>query len=184
MRLRRSIVTALFAALLCILAPISIPVGAVPVSLATFGVCLVALLTDRRCALMAILLYAALGAVGLPVFAGFRGGAHVLVGPTGGYLFGYIPMALTISAFCDGRRTAPRMALGMILGLSLCYGLGVLWYSISADVSLMAALTVGVLPFLPFDAVKLVAAGAVALLLGRRIEKLIRFDGNNDREKQ
>lgn len=183
MRLRRSIFTALLAAMLCILAPISIPLGAVPVSLAIFGVCLVALISDRRCALMAILLYVALGAVGLPVFAGFRGGGQVLVGPTGGYLFGYIPMAAVISAICGGRRTVKRMALGMVLGLALCYGFGVLWYSISADVSFLTALTVGVFPFLPFDAVKLVAAGAIALLLGRRIDKLLHSDGNSGKER-
>ena len=99
MRLRRSIFTALVAAMLCLLAPISVPVGAVPVSLSIFGVCLAALISDRRGALMALLLYVALGAVGLPVFAGFSGGAQVLVGPTGGYLFGYIPMALCVSSF-------------------------------------------------------------------------------------
>lgn len=181
MRMRIPIFTALLAAMLCILAPISIPLGPLPASLATFGVCLVALISDRRCALMAILLYVALGAVGLPVFAGFSGGAHVLSGPTGGYLLGYVPMTAVICAFCDGRRTVPRMAVGMTLGLLICYALGVVWYVIFADVSPWGAVLVGVLPFLPLDAVKLVAAGALASVLGRRIDKLMNAEGGNER---
>ena len=70
MKLKRKILTALFAAILCVLAPISVSVGAIPVSLGTFCVCVLALLVDRRCVPIAILLYAALGTVGLPVFAG------------------------------------------------------------------------------------------------------------------
>ncbi len=182
MKLRSSIFTALMAAMLCLLAPLSVPVGALPVSAATFGVCLVALIADRRCALMAILLYVALGAVGLPVFAGFSGGAHVLVGPTGGYLFGYIPMAAVIGLLRGGRRTVGRMAVGMALGHLICYGLGVLWYAAAANVSLRAALSVGVLPFLPMDTVKAVAAGVLAIPLGRRVDAVFSLEeGRKDR---
>ena len=182
MRLRRSIFTALVAAMLCLLAPISIPVGAVPVTLSVFGVCLAALISERRGALMALLLYVALGAVGLPVFAGFAGGAQVLVGPTGGYLLGYIPMALCISSFCRrGLRPLWRMAAGMILGLLFCYALGSVWYAVAADISIGHALLVGVLPFLPFDGIKLVAAGALALLLRRRIDTCLTMDHKGEK---
>lgn len=183
MRLRRTVVTALFAALLCVLAPVSVNFWVLPVSLGTFCVCLLALLTDRRCALMGIILYVALGAVGLPVFAGFTGGAHVLTGPTGGYLFGYIPLAFVISLVCDKRHSLPRMALGMVLGHLICYGLGALWYAIHTDTPILTALLVGVLPFIPFDLVKMTAAGVLAKLLRPRMEKLIRFSENGDRER-
>ena len=173
MKLRRRIITALFAALLCILAPLSVPVGAVPISMGSFCVAVLALITGRRCTMMAILLYVALGAVGLPVFAGFTGGGHVLVGPTGGYLFGYIPMALVISAVSGKRPSAVREVLGLIAGQMVCYGFGVVWYVFCANVPISAAIAVGVLPFLLFDAVKIAAAEALNLALGKRIRALI-----------
>ena len=173
MKLKRRIVTALFAALLCILAPVAVPVGAIPVSLGSFCVAVLALITNRRCSLVALLLYVALGAVGLPVFAGFTGGGHVLVGPTGGYLFGYIPMVLVISMVSGKTPSVWREILGLVLGQLVCYGFGVAWYAVCTDVSLSAAIAVGVFPFLLFDALKLTAAEALNLALGKRIRALL-----------
>lgn len=181
MRLRRNIFAAILTAILCVFAPLSFPMGTVPVSMATFGVCLISLISHRRCALISLLLYVALGTVGLPVFAGFVGGAQILVGPTGGYLIGYIPMALIICLFCEKRRTVPRMAMGMTLGLLSCYAVGVLWYAFSANVSVVEASLVGILPYLPFDAVKLIAAGAVAWIIGGRVDKI--FSAEPERER-
>ena len=181
MRLRTSIFTALLSAMLCLLAPISIPVGVVPVSLATFGICLVSLLANRRCALMALLLYISIGVVGLPVFAGFAGGAHMLVGPTGGYIFGYIPMVLCIASH-DGKRQRPlRMCGHMAVGLFVCYFFGTGWYSICTGVTVLQAVVVGVLPFLLFDVIKLAAAAVLATLLGDRIHAAA--SGEQKREK-
>ena len=148
MNLRRNVITALFAAFLCILSPLSIPVGALPVSLGTFCVAVLALVADRRCALMALLAYVALGAVGLPVFAGFVGGGHTLVGPTGGYLFGYIPMALVVSVVVGKTSSVWRTAAGLVLGQLVCYGFGAAWYAVTVNVSPIAAVMVGVVPFL------------------------------------
>lgn len=175
MKLKRRVITALFAAMLCVLAPISVSVGPVPVSLGSFCVCVLALMTDRRCTLMALLLYVALGAVGLPVFAGFVGGGHVLIGPTGGYLFGYIPLALTVSAVGGRGRSLFRLVAAMVLGYAVCYSLGAAWYAVSVNVSLKTAVAVGVLPFLPFDAIKIAMACAMKMLLGTRIDGLIRY---------
>lgn len=181
-KLRRVVITALLAAFLCILAPVSIPIGAVPVSLGTFCVCLLALLADRRCALMALVLYVGMGAVGLPVFAGFVGGGQVLVGPTGGFLLGYIFMVMVISLFCRKRRSVPRMVAGTVLGHLVCYAVGTVWYAVLAKVSLVAAFLVGVLPFLAFDAIKIVAVIVLVVLLGNRIDRAICCNEKN-REK-
>ena len=83
----------LFAALLCVLSPLTIPVGAVPVSLGIFAVLLCSSVLGMRRSLVAVLVYIALGAVGLPVFAGWQGGFGVLAGPTGGYIWSYIPVS-------------------------------------------------------------------------------------------
>ena len=181
-RMRRVVITALFAAFLCILAPVCIPVGAIPVSLGTFCVCLLALLADRRCALMALLLYVGMGAIGLPVFAGYVGGGQVLVGPTGGFLMGYIFMVMVISLFCRRRRSVPRMVAGTLLGHLVCYAVGTAWYAVLAKVPPVAAFAVGVLPFLAFDAVKIAAVIVLVVLLGDRIDRAICCNEKN-REK-
>ena len=180
MSLKRSIFTALLAAMLCTLSPIAIPFGPLPLSLATFGVALVALLGDRRAALMSVLLYVGLGAVGLPVFAGFAGGAQVLVGPTGGYLFGYIPMTLAIGAVRGHRTGALPTAAALLTGLALCYGFGLGWYVLSADVPLGAALAASVVPFLLPDLVKLAAAAILASVLRRRLGAILSHHENGE----
>lgn len=189
MKLKRSIFTALLAAMLCLLAPISLPIGGVPMSLSMFGVALVAMLADRRCALMAIILYVGLGALGLPVFAGFSGGAHVLVGPTGGYLFGYIPMTLAIGTACDkiegrSRRGTLRIAVGLIAGLALCYFFGAAWFAVLSDISFLKAFLVAVAPFILVDLVELSTAATIGTLLRRRIGRILEADyGRGGEEK-
>lgn len=189
MKLKRSIFTALLAAILCILSPISVPIGGIPMSLSMFAVALVAMLADRRCALMAMILYVGLGAVGLPVFAGFSGGAHVLVGPTGGYLFGYIPMTLAVGTACDmidGRslRATLRIVTGLLVGLCLCYFFGAAWFAVVSDMSFGQAFLVAIAPFIIVDLVELASAASLGALLRHRIGKLLEADYPKDREEK
>lgn len=143
------------AALIVVLAPISIPMpGEVPVSLATLAVMLFASLTDRREGTMAVLIYLLLGAVGIPVFAGYQAGFQVLFGPTGGYLIGYLPLAYLTGAFAETRKVGKNVA-GMILGTLACYGLGTIWFMQVTKTGFLSALTICVLPFLPGDALKI-----------------------------
>lgn len=100
--------TALFAALLCVTAPFSISIGPIPISLATFTVYVAALVCGWKGGCLAVAAYLVLGAVGLPVFSGFMGGFERLVGPTGGYLIGYIPCAITVGIFSDMAKKHPR----------------------------------------------------------------------------
>ena len=86
--------SALFGALLCLCSWISIPAGAVSFTLQTFAVALALLTLGGKWGSCAVLVYLALGAVGLPVFSGFRGGIGTLLGPTGGYLFGFMLTSL------------------------------------------------------------------------------------------
>lgn len=189
MKLKRSIFTALLAAMLCILAPLAVPIGGIPMSLSMFGVALIAMLADRRCALMAIILYVGLGAVGLPVFAGFTGGAHVLVGPTGGYLFGYIPMTLAIGTACDkidGRnvRSTLKLLAGLLAGLCFCYFFGAAWFAVVSDMSFGEAFLVAIVPFIAVDLIELVAAASLGALLHYRLGRLLEADYPKDREEK
>ena len=169
----------LFAALMAICSLISIPLGftPVPVNLATLGVFLAGGLLGKKYGTISIAVYVLLGAVGVPVFAGFRGGLSVLVGPTGGYIIGYIAAAFLVGLLTEllvpkAGRSAGREILAciiaMIIGLFACYLLGTLWFMISTHTGVWAALVSCVFPFLPGDALK-IAAGTILTQKLRRL---------------
>ena len=156
---RQLTLTALSAALLCVLAPLSIPVGPVPLSLATLIVMLTPYLLGTGKSVIAVALYLGLGAAGLPVFSGWTGGLAKLSGPTGGYLAGYLLLALAaaLTLRVTGGRFWPTAA-GFALGTLLLYAVGTAWLMLTTEMALPAALTAGVMPFLPGDAVKIALA--------------------------
>lgn len=157
------------AAGLCVLAPWSLPLGPVALSAATLGIYLIAGLLPWRQATAAVGLYVALGALGVPVFAGFTGGFHRLVGVTGGFLWGYILGALVagwLICHCN-RQWVPPVAL--TAGTLVIYLVGVTWYWWQSGGSFAAALAVCVLPFLPGDSVKIVAASLLLPILKKRL---------------
>ena len=159
---------ALFAALLCLLSPIAIPMGAVPVTLSVFAVMLTALMLDWKQALAAVGVYILIGFFGLPVFSAGQGGAAVLFGPTGGYIWSYIPMAWLISKFGKGK--PPWMAmLASFGGLIICYICGSAQYALVSGCGFWAALGVCVAPFVVFDVVKAVGAALFARAIRRRL---------------
>ena len=147
------------AALLCVLSPMSVPIGPVPVSPAIFVVCLAAYLLGAKNALLSVAVYLLIGAAGLPVFSGFSGGLAKLAGPTGGYLAGYL-LTACIGGFAaekSGRRGLLTFC-GMAAGVAAAYVLGTAWFMISTGAELSYALSVCVLPFIPVDLVKIGAA--------------------------
>ena len=93
-RTRQITLIGLMTAITCILAPLSIPIGPVPISLTNFAIYLSLYLLDWKKGTISYILYLLLGLVGLPVFSGFTGGIGKLAGPTGGYIIGFIPMAI------------------------------------------------------------------------------------------
>ncbi|MBQ8556717.1 MAG: biotin transporter BioY [Clostridia bacterium] len=158
--------TALMAALLCIAGPLTIPVGPVPVSLASAVLLLSALLLGGRMATVSCGVYLLIGLMGLPVLSGFTGGASRLLGPTGGYMVGYLFLTAIAGAACA--RTDRRLLLlaGMAVGTAVLYLFGTAWYCMQSGVNASAALAVCVWPFIPFDAVKI----AVVTFFGPRLK--------------
>ncbi len=162
-KLLRTCLCALFAALLCVVAPIALPIGPIPISFSFLVIALIARLLGPLCGGASVLLYLSLGAIGLPVFGGGMGGFGALLGPTGGYLWSYLPTCLLMGwlyAWIDRRSIsyAKRMLAEMLAGLcglSVCYLFGTLQYAAIANISFFAALAVCVLPFLAFDIGKL-----------------------------
>ena len=161
---------ALFAALIAICSWISIPT-AVPFTLQTFAVFLALGVLGGKLGALAVGVYLLLGAVGLPVFAGFSGGLGALLGATGGYLLGFLLTALTVwGAERLWGRSAPVFLASCLAGLGLCYLFGTVWFaavyaSSSGPVGLAAVLGWCVAPFVLPDLAKL----ALALALRRRL---------------
>lgn len=165
---------AIFAAIICILAPFSFYMGAVPISLATFAVYLAAAILKPVSSVTCIIIYILLGAVGLPVFSGFIGGFQQLAGLTGGYIVGYIPCAFIISSIIsryENKKSAYPLA--MLAGTAVCYLCGTAWYIYQSKSGIAAAVTVCILPFLLGDAVKIAAACALSFAVKPRLKKFI-----------
>lgn len=159
------------AAVLCVLAPLSIPVGPVPISCATLLFYLALYGLGWKLASVSCLIYILLGVVGMPVFAGYRGGFAVLAGPTGGYIAGYLPLVLVAGLILDRWSARWIQLLGLVAGTALCYLMGTAWFCWSTGTGLEGALLLCVFPFLPGDLLKMGAALAVGPGLRRRMER-------------
>lgn len=159
------------AAVTCILGPLSIPIGVVPISFTNLAVYFALYALGCRKGTVSYLIYLLIGLIGVPVFSGFSSGPAKLFGPTGGYLIGFIFMAIisgVVIDFCSGKWLLHIG--GMIAGTVVCYFMGTAWLSYSAGMSFGAALAAGVIPFIPGDLVKIV----IAAIVGPQIRKQLR----------
>ena len=174
----------LCAAITCVLAPLSIPLaGGVPISLATFAVMLAGVLLGGKMGAASQLVYLLLGAVGLPVFAGWTGGADKIFGMTGGYLVGYIPLAwltgLIYRKWGSRAKMSIRitvMILAMTVGNIALYVLGTAWFMVVTGMTLEASLAACVIPFIPGNFIKMAAVA----ILAPPIESAIRRTAPSD----
>ena len=157
-------------ALLVISAKIQIPFWPVPMTMQTFAVLVIGITYGSRLGAATIVLYLAEGAAGLPVFAG-GGGIAYLLGPTGGYLLGFVIAAALVGWLGEHGwdRKMSTTALAMLLGNLVIYASGLLW--LGAIVGYEKVLSVGLWPFLPGDALKLVLAAAILPTAWRLIGK-------------
>lgn len=163
-------VTALMTALLCVAGPFSIPLGPVPLSLATLMIYLAAYILEPADATAAVCIYVLLGLTGLPVFTGFSGGAAKLFGPTGGYILGYIPTAAAAGILMRGcRKSRILCVLSMALATCILYIAGTVWLKYSTGMSFEAALWAGVIPFIPGDLIKMVMASMLGSTVRSRL---------------
>ncbi|MDD4592138.1 MAG: biotin transporter BioY [Parabacteroides sp.] len=174
LKTNRLILCAFFATLTVVGTIISIPLpfSPVPINMALLSVFLAGSLLGAKLGALSQLVYICLGAAGLPVFSKFSGGAAILVGPTGGYIIGYI-----VAAFLVGLITqkivsfGPKTILGFLAGLAACYALGTLWFIYVTDTTLWTALLMCVIPFLPGDGVKIF----LAFILTKKLKPFIKM---------
>lgn len=162
---------AIMTALCCILGPLSIPIGAVPISLTVISVYLCVYSLGCIKGSLAFLVYMLLGLVGLPVFSGYQGGPAKLFGVTGGYIIGFIFMALIAGFFIDhfSSKHWYMHLVGMVLGLAVCYVFGTIYFMLQTNMSLQATLTVCVYPFLAFDAIKIAFSMVAGIAIRRAL---------------
>lgn len=153
---------ALFAALLAVCAWLSLPMGAIVISLQSFAVFLALGVLGGKLGTVCVAVYLALGAVGLPVFTGFQGGFGVLLGPTGGYLWGFL--AAAVLYWCL-EKPLPAWVC-MALGMAVCYSCGTAWYLLAFGGGFFPVLALCVVPYLVPDGAKI----ALALFLRSKLK--------------
>lgn len=163
-------VTALMAAVMCVLGPLTVPIGAVPISLANFVICLTAWLLGPKFGTLSVAVYLCIGLIGVPVFSGYGAGLAKLAGPTGGYLVGYLLLALIGGLFIEKSNGNPVVSgIGLVLGDAACYVLGTAWFVFQMQCELGYALSVCVYPFIALDLAKIVVSCVVGALLRKRL---------------
>lgn len=170
---------AVFAVLIAICSWISIPTT-VPFTLQTFAVFLAVGVLGGKRGSLSVLIYILLGAVGIPVFAGFSGGFGVLLGQTGGYIVGFLFSALLmwLMEALLGKKTWV-LGLSMVLGLIVCYAIGTVWFMVvyaknTEAVELAVVLGWCVIPFIIPDLIKI----GLALALSKRLGKALKLNEN------
>ena len=165
---------AIMTAITVVLAQISIPMPlGVPMAMQTFAVTLAGIVLGAKRGAISMIIYVLLGAIGVPVFAGFTGGFGIIMNNTGGYIVGFIftALAMWLMESLFGRKLWVQ-AISMILGLFICYAFGTVWFMLvymrnTGAVGLMTVLGWCVIPFIIPDAIKIV----LALVLSNTLKK-------------
>lgn len=170
LKLRNMIITALFTAIIGILAQLTIPLPLVPITGQTLAIGLAATILGSRYGTYSVLLYLIIGSAGVPVFAEFSGGLSVLVGPTGGFLVGFVPATLLMGWIMEKWGFTFKNAIAAnIIGMFITLLFGTFWLSFAAKLSLPAAFASGFTPFLPVGVIKAVLAAWMGIIVRNRL---------------
>ena len=173
------VLCAMCAAITCILAPISVPIGPVPISLCTFAVMLAGVLLGAKLGFLSQLIYVLLGAVGVPVFAGYSAGVSCIAGMTGGYIVAYPVLAFLTGLLYwkfgknqTGKLRILWMLLSMVIGTVVLYAIGTAWFCVVSGSGVAAAMGLCVIPFLPGDFLKMVVVILISLPIEKALAKM------------
>ena len=173
MQTKQYILCGLFAALMAIMAQISIPLpfSPVPITGQTFGVFLVGGILGSRYGAVSMLIYVFMGSVGLPVFHYAQGGLHIILGPTGGYLWGFVLGVFLLGKIVEQKKSYVFSVIAMAVCLAAIYTLGTLQLGLITGLDFFQALMVGVVPFIPLDLAKIFAAAGLSLAVRQQLLK-------------
>jgi len=164
------------ASIICILGPIPIPIGVVPISFTNLAIYFALYIVGMKKGTISYLIYMLIGFLGVPVFSGYAGGPLKIVGPTGGYIIGFIFMALIAGFFIDTYFEKWYLCVvGMVLGTVVCYLFGTAWLAYQLKISIGYALSLGVIPFIPGDLTKILIAAFIGPQIRKRLIKANSF---------
>ena len=159
---------AVMAAITCILGPLSIPIpiSPVPISITNLAI----YLTVCQFGTISYLIYLLIGIAGLPVFSGFSSGFAKLLGPTGGYLIGFIPMTIICGFAFEKFSNHGMQIVGLAIGTIVAYIFGTAWLAIEAHLTFYQALLAGVIPYIPGDLVKIILVVLAGPIVKKRLQ--------------
>ncbi|AAK81385.1 biotin transport system substrate-specific component [Clostridium acetobutylicum] len=165
------VLCALFAAISCVLAQISIqlPFSPVPFTMQVMAVYLAGIILGAKKGFISQLVYVVLGAIGAPVFANFTGGVGAILGPAGGFIIAFPFMALIVGCVADKCRTKAYIIISMVLASVVCYVFGALWLVLVTKISFALAIKTAVLPFILFDMLKIIIVSIIGINIRSRI---------------
>lgn len=161
---------ALAAALMAVFSQIALPIGSVPMTVQIFAVVLIGAVLDKKSATIAMVVFVLLGAIGIPVFANFKGGLSAILGATGGYLYGFILTAFVV-AYLKEYNNKILLYVGTSLAVILTEFIGTLQLKVVLSLTMPQALAAGFIPFVLKD----VVLGIVALFVGELLTKKLRI---------
>lgn len=168
-RIRDLTATAVMTAVMCVLGPIAVPIGPVPISLTNLAIYMSLYLLGLKRGGLSCLLYITLGAAGMPVFSGAAGGMAKILGPTGGYIIGFLPMALIAGAAIERTHRRAVHIAAMIAGTLVCYAAGTAWFSVVTGMDLASTLALCVWPFVPGDLLKIIVSSHFGPIIRARL---------------
>lgn len=170
LKLRMMIVTALFAAIIGVMAQMTIPLPLVPITGQTLAIGLAATILGARYGTLSVILYLIIGSAGVPVFAEFSGGVSKLIGPTGGYLVGFLPTVFLIGWFLEKRGFNFKNAvIANTIGMLVTLTFGTAWLKIAANLSWSAAFAGGFTPFILVGLIKACLASWIGVIVRNRL---------------
>lgn len=166
LNIKRITYISILTCILCVVSPFSLNIGTIPITLSLFIICIIGIICKPYESLLAVILYIFIGLIGIPVFSSFTSGIGMIIGPTGGFIIGYIPCILIISLITRiNKKQISLYFISTFLGTIVCYLIGTLWYMLYANVTFKYSLLICVVPFVLFDIVKIILSSLVGYFL-------------------
>lgn len=163
-QLKLMMVSALFAAIIGVLAQVVIKIPPVPITGQTFAIGLAATILGKRYGTLSVLVYICMGTIGIPVFSAMTAGIGILFGPTGGYIIGFLPAAFIMGWYMERFGfTATHAIIANLIAMAVTLAFGTTWLKISAELTWTAAIAGGVTPFILVGILKAIAAALIGL---------------------
>ena len=165
------VLAAIGAAIIAILAQVTIPLPLVPITGQTLAIGLVVTILGMKLGVLSVIVYILIGTVGMPVFSGMSGGPGVVFGPTGGYIVGFLPAAILMGLYMKKFGvTISHAIVANLIGMVVTLAFGTVWLKIIADLSWPAAFMGGAAPFIIVGILKAVLAAWLGVVVRRRLE--------------